>query len=176
VLLPFLVKNELHAGGATFGAIRAASGVGAIVTALAIAQTGLPRRCITCMFTAWALQSLLLMGFAIATAAWDFAVIALLSGICAAVGNVVWGVLMNTLVPDELRGRVSSLDWLVSIGLIPLSFSITGPIAELLGARTTLLGAGVLGGVAMMAFLAVPGLRDPESVMSRADLTAAAGD
>ena len=79
---------------------------------------------------------------------------------------------MKTLVPNELLGRVSSFDWLVSIGLIPLSFAITGPIAELIGARTTLLGAGGLGGAAMIAFLAVPGLRDPEAVMSGTDLAA----
>jgi hypothetical protein len=47
VLLPFLVKNDLHAGGATFGAIRAAGGASAIVAAFAVAQTGLPRRCTT---------------------------------------------------------------------------------------------------------------------------------
>jgi MFS family permease len=39
VLLPFLVKNDLHAGGATFGAIRAAGGASAIVAAFAVAQT-----------------------------------------------------------------------------------------------------------------------------------------
>lgn len=106
VLLPYLVKNELHDGGGTFGAIRAAGGVGAITAAFAIGQTGLPRRCITFMFLAWAIQSLLLIGFAVATGAWIFAVISLLSGVMAATGNVIWGTLMKTLVPNEMRGRV----------------------------------------------------------------------
>jgi DHA3 family tetracycline resistance protein-like MFS transporter len=167
VLLPYLVKNRLHAGGATFGAIRAAAGAGAIVTAFGIAQTGLPRRCITFMFLAWTLQSLLLAGFAIATGAWVFAAISLFSGALAASGNIVWGTLMKTLVPNELLGRVSSFDWLVSIGLIPLSFAITGPIAAAVGTRATLLGAGGLGAAAMIAFLAVPGLRDPEEAVAR---------
>jgi len=162
VLLPYLVKNDLHAGGATFGAIRAAGGVGAIVTAAAIAQTGLPRRFVSSMFIAWAVQSLTLTAFALAHGAWIFAVISLLSGALGATGNIVWGTLMKTLVPNELLGRVSSFDWLVSIGLIPLSFAITGPLAEAFGARATLLWAGGIGGIAMIAFLAVPGLRDPE--------------
>ena len=54
-----------------------------------------------------------------------------------------------------------SLDWFVSIGLTPLSFAITGPVAELLGARTTLAVAGALG-TATFLFLFIPGVRDPE--------------
>ncbi len=165
VLVPYLVKNDLNLGGGAFGAIRAAGGLGALVTAAAIAQTGLPRRCVTVMFVAWALQTVLLVGFAIATGIWSFAVVSLLSGGLGALGNVIWGTLMKTLVPNQLLGRVSSFDWLVSIGLIPLSFAITGPIAEAAGARTTLLVAGALGGAAMIAFLGIPGLRDPERTL-----------
>lgn len=162
VLVPYLVKNHLHGGGAMFGAIKAAGGVGAILSAAAIAQAGLPRRCISLMFTAWSLQALALVGFAVADHAWAFAIIALVGGGLSAAGNVVWGTLMKALVPNEMLGRVSSFDWLVSIGLIPLSFAITGPIAEAVGAETTLVAAGVIGAVTTIAFLAVPGLRAPE--------------
>ena len=68
---------------------------------------------------------------------------------------------MYTLVPTEMLGRVSSLDWFVSIGLTPLSFAITGPVAEVLGARETLAVAGALG-VLTFLFLFIPGVRDPE--------------
>jgi Transmembrane secretion effector len=164
--LPFLVKNDLHAGGGTFGAIRAAGGAGAIATAFAVAQTGLPRRCITVMFVAWGLQGAMLIGFALGTSAWTSALVSLISAALATVGNVIWGTLMKTLVPNHVLGRVSSFDWLVSIGLIPLSFAITGPIADGIGARTTLFAAGGLAAVTMLAFLAVPGLRDPERTMA----------
>jgi hypothetical protein len=60
-----------------------------------------------------------------------------------------------------MLGRVSSIDWFVSIGLTPVSFALTGPIAEALGARTTLAAAGVLG-LLTVAFRYVPGVRDPE--------------
>jgi DHA3 family tetracycline resistance protein-like MFS transporter len=33
---------------------------------------------------------------------------------------------------------VSSLDWLISIGLLPLSFALTGPVSGAIGAQTTL--------------------------------------
>jgi hypothetical protein len=84
-----------------------------------------------------------------------------------ALGNVVWGVMMKRLVPNELLGRVSSWDWFVSIGLVPLSFAMTGPLAQAVGARTLLLAAGATGAVTMLAFLGLPGVRDPERHSAR---------
>jgi DHA3 family tetracycline resistance protein-like MFS transporter len=162
VLLPFLVKNELHASSGVYGAIRAIGGVGALLAAFTIAQSGLPGRFVTVMFLAWALQCLSVAVYAAGTGAWLFAGVSLLGGALGAVGNTVWGVLMKTLVPNELLGRVASLDWLVSVGLVPLSFALTGPVAAALGARTTLVAAGLTAGGIMLAFLAVPGIRAPE--------------
>jgi uncharacterized membrane protein len=162
VLLPFLVKHELHAGGGALGAIRAAGGLGALAGAFAVGQAGLPRRFVTAMLAGWALQSLAIAGYALASSEWAFATISLAAGALGAVGNVVWGTLMKTLVPNEMLGRVSSLDWLLSIGLLPVSFAVTGPLVVALGARVTLIAAGLAAAVATLAFLAVPGLREPE--------------
>jgi DHA3 family tetracycline resistance protein-like MFS transporter len=63
-------------------------------------------------------------------------------------------------VPAELLGRVSSLDWLISIGLLPLSFALTAPAVALLGARTTLVAAGVIGAVVTASALLLPGMLD----------------
>ena len=62
-----------------------------------------------------------------------------------------------------LLGRVSSLDWLISIGLLPLSFALTGPVSGAIGVQTTLVAAGVLGGIVTFAALLLPGMRDIES-------------
>lgn len=59
-------------------------------------------------------------------------------------------------------GRVSSLAWLVSFGLTPVSFAVAGPLAEAVGVEETMLVAGALGALATAAFLLLPGLRDPE--------------
>jgi DHA3 family tetracycline resistance protein-like MFS transporter len=166
VLVPYLVKNELHAGAGAFGAIRAAGGVAAIASAATIAQRALPRRCMTWMLGAWATQSLLLAGYALATGVWTYVLVSLASGALAAIGNIIWGTLMKTLVPGNLLGRVASLDWIVSIGLVPISLAITGPIAEALGARATLIGAGVIGAGTFAVLFGVPGLRDPERAMA----------
>ena len=113
------------------------------------------------MWSAWCLGDLLFIGLAVANAAWQMCLVSFIAFGLSTAALVVWNTLMNTLVPPELLGRVSSLDWFVSIGLTPLSFAITGPVAELLGARTTLAVAGALG-TATFLFLFIPGVRDPE--------------
>jgi MFS family permease len=155
VLLPFLVKNTLHGTSATVGLIRALGGGGAILAALTVSQTGLPGWAFRAMFAGWAVQALTLAGFAVAHQAWTFAAVSLIGGATGAAANVVWGTVMKTRVPNHLLGRVASLDWLVSIGLVPLSFALTGPVAGLLGPRFTLLLAGLIAAGMLVTFLMI---------------------
>jgi MFS family permease len=161
VLLPYIIKNELGGDADTFGLVLAAGGLGSIMAALTLSRVGIPRRYVTFMWGAWFLGDLLIVLLAVAGAAWQMCLVALVSFGLGTAGMVVWNTMMNTLVPPEMLGRVSSFDWFVSMGLIPLSFAVTGPVAELLGARTTLAVAGLLGGLTLV-FLFVPGVRDPE--------------
>jgi MFS family permease len=161
VLLPYIIKNELGGGAGTFGTVLAAGGAGSFVGALVLGRIGLPRRHVTFMWAAWCLGDFLYIGLAFAETAWLMCVFAFLNFALGTSALVVWNTLMNTLVPPELLGRVSSFDWFVSIGLTPLSFAITGPVAEVLGARETLAVAGVLGTLTFL-FLFIPGVREPE--------------
>jgi hypothetical protein len=77
-------------------------------------------------------------------------------------GTIVWATTKGRLVPGRLLGRVSSFDWFISIALVPVSYAFTGPIAGALGAKQTLVGAGLLGGAVTLAFLFLPGMRDIE--------------
>ena len=163
VLLPYVIKNDLQQNAATFGFVLGAGGLGAIAAALVMGRSEMPRRAVTLMYAAWTLATLLTGAFALASSATQMYAIAFVTFGANAVGMVIWNTLMHTLVPRGLLGRVSSLDWLVSIGLIPVSFALTGPVAEQIGAKATLIGAGVLGAVGMIGlFLAVPAARDPE--------------
>jgi hypothetical protein len=77
-------------------------------------------------------------------------------------GMVVWGTLMSTRVPPELRGRVHSLDWFVSIALTPVSFALTGPVSKAIGIDTTLVLAAVVPALATVALYFLAGLRRDE--------------
>jgi hypothetical protein len=69
---------------------------------------------------------------------------------------------LQRLVPGHLLGRVTSLDWMITIGGVPLSFAAVGPLADAIGADLTLILAGLLGGAVTLGFMFVPGARAPE--------------
>ena len=162
VLLPYVVKNDLHASARSLGLVFAAGGVGAVGAALMMGQRGHPRRDVTFIYAVWTLATLAVAGYGLATAVWQLAVACLLFNALEAAGTIVWATLKQRHVPASMLGRVSSLDWLVSIGLLPLSFALTAPVAAAVGARATLVGAAAVGGVITLGALFLPGMRDVE--------------
>jgi DHA3 family tetracycline resistance protein-like MFS transporter len=76
----------------------------------------------------------------------------------------VWATAKQRHVPAALLGRVSSLDWLISIGLLPVSFALTGPVSAAIGAQTTLVAAGLIGGAVTFGALLLPGMRAVEGL------------
>ena len=162
VLLPYVVRNELGGGADDLGLVFAWGGGGSVLASLAMAQRGLPRRHVRFMYVASALEVFGVAGYAFAGAPWHAMAICFVGSGCATAAMVVWGTLLARLVPAHLQGRVRSLDWLLSTALLPVSFAVTGPIAGAVGARATLIGAGVLGGIATLSFMMVPGLYDTE--------------
>jgi MFS family permease len=173
VLLPYLVKNELHASAGDLGLVFAAGGVGAIGAALFMGQRGHPNRDVTVMYATWTVATLAVAGYGLATASWQLMVACLAFNMLETVGTIVWATIKQRHVPASMLGRVSSLDWLISIGLLPLSFALTAPIAGLIGVRATLVGAALIGGVITLGALFLPGMRDIEGMAKEVDAESA---
>jgi len=168
VLLPYVVKNDLHASAGQLGLVFAAGGIGAVGSALLMGQLGHPRRDVTVMYATWTLATLAVAGYGLATASWQLMVACLLFNALETAGTIVWATIKQRHVPASMLGRVSSLDWLISIGLLPLSFALTAPVADLVGARATLVGAAAIGGAITLGALFLPGMRDIEDDKSLA--------
>jgi DHA3 family tetracycline resistance protein-like MFS transporter len=167
VLLPYMVKNELHASARDLGLVFAAGGAGAIGAAVLMGQRGHPRRDVTVMYATWTLATLAIAGYGIATAAWQLMLACLVFNALETAGTIVWATIKQRHVPSRMLGRVSSLDWLISIGLLPISFALTAPVASVIGVRATLVGAGLVGAAITLAALFLPGMRDIEETDSR---------
>jgi DHA3 family tetracycline resistance protein-like MFS transporter len=159
VLLPFLVKNELHASAGTLGLVLAAGGLGAVGGAAFMGHRGHPRRDVTVMYMTWTIATLAIAGYGIANAAWELMLVCLVFNALEAAGTIVWATIKQQHVPGSMLGRVSSLDWLISIGLLPLSFALTAPVAAVFGARATLVGAAALGAAVTLGAFFLPGMR-----------------
>jgi DHA3 family tetracycline resistance protein-like MFS transporter len=166
VLLPYLVKNELHASAGTLGLVLAAGGVGALGGAAFMGHRGHPRRDVTVMYMTWTIATLAIAGYGIANAAWELMLVCLVFNALEAAGTIVWATIKQHHVPGSMLGRVSSLDWLISIGLLPLSFALTAPVAAVFGARATLVGAAALGAAVTLGGFFLPGMRAIERTRS----------
>jgi DHA3 family tetracycline resistance protein-like MFS transporter len=162
VLVPFIVKHQLAGSAGELGLVFAVGGLGAVTGAFLVGQRGNPRRYISFMYVSWALATLAVAGYGLATRAWQLMLASLVFNGLEAAGTVVWATTKHRLVPTALLGRVSSLDWFISIGLLPVSFAITGPVAAAVGPRATLIGAGLLGAAVTLGGLFLPGMRSIE--------------
>ncbi|AGB25187.1 arabinose efflux permease family protein [Mycobacterium sp. JS623] len=155
VLLPFIAKQRFEDGAQTFGFILAFFGVGSASGALAVSSGRLPRRYLTVMMTMWSVGSipLVIVGF---TSSFPLmAAATFVIGVTDGAGMVIWGTLLQRRVPTEMLGRVSSLDFFVSLAFMPVSFAIVGPLSKVVSMQTIFLVAGVvpvaLAAVAMYA-------------------------
>jgi MFS family permease len=162
VLLPFVVKNELHASAGTLGLVLAAGGVGAIGAAAFVGRREHPRRDITVVYATWTLATLAIAGYGLATSAWQLMFACLVFNALEAAGTIVWATIKQRHVPGALLGRVSSLDWLISIALLPISFALTAPVAAAVGVRATLVGAALIGAAVTLGAYLLPGMTDVE--------------
>src|SRR5271166_744289 len=160
VLVPFMVKHVLGGTSTQLGIVLGAGGLGAIACAAAMGRSQLPSRGIAFVYGVWTLATLAVAIYGLATAMWELMLASLAFNFLVTAGTIVWATMKQRHVPSNLLGRVSSLDWLISNGLLPVSLALSGPTATLLGARATLVGAGFISAAATLGGLALPGMRD----------------
>jgi MFS family permease len=142
VLVPFAIEDG--GGGAEQHAwVLAAFGVGGALGSLLVASWRLPRRYLTVMNLLWGLGTVPLVVFGFTT---DLGIMLAAAALCGGTfqaGTVIWGTLLQRRVPPALLGRVSSLDFFVSLSLMPLSMALAGPLSELVGITGAFLVAGL---------------------------------
>jgi MFS family permease len=159
VLVPYVVKHDLGGTARDLGLVFGAGGLASIVTATALGQLGLPRRAMTFIYVVWTVATLAVAGYGLGTAVWHLMLASAVFNALETAGTIVWITAKQQHVPSRMLGRVSSLDWLISIGLLPLSFALTGPVSAAVGAQATLVVAGLAGAAVTFAGLLVPGVR-----------------
>lgn len=161
-LVPYVVKYDLHASATALGLVYAAGGVGTMAGGLIIGRLPTPRRIVVPMVVLWSLGMACLSGVGFAHAVWQAALAVFGWNLFLWSGEILWLTLLGLSVPNEIRGRVSSIDWVGSYWLIPLSMALTGPMASLVGVRLLLVAAGVGGALTVLSTLAVPRVTRPE--------------
>jgi len=163
VLLPFIVKNGVNASAGALGLVYSGRAVGGLVGSYAYGHRGVPRHHVVVMYLGWVVSTVATMGFGLARNVATLVVLALVGGGGSAVGQAICGTMMHTLVPNELPGRVYSLDHLSAVAIIPAANAGAGIVASAVGARVTLASAGAFSAAVTLLFLvAWPGMRASE--------------
>ena len=155
VLLPFVIRDQLGGDSRMFGFLLAVMGVGSAVASLVTASVRLPRRYLTVMMVCWGAGTLPLAAVGLMDSFWLLALALFIFGATGSVGMVIWGTLLQRRVPPHLLGRVSSLDFFVSLALMPVSMALAGPAASVLPIWLIFLVAGGVCPVMAVAALLV---------------------
>jgi MFS family permease len=161
VLLPVIV-NRLGAGAGSLGLVYAAFGIGGGLAVLLAGQLGVPRKRVTAMYAVWIPSGLVVAGIGLARGVVALVVLYGLAGLLLELGNLIWTTLIQERVPARVLGRVSSLDWLISVGMQPIAIAATGPLAAAVGATAVLVAGGLISVPTSVAGLLWPGVRDPD--------------
>jgi MFS family permease len=144
VLIPFAVRDQAGGGAGEFALVLASFGIGGAVGSLLVASFRLPRRYLTLMIIAWGFGCIPLAVIGVTPWLWVMVVATFIVGFLFDGASVVWGTLLQRRVPPAMLGRVSSLDFFVSLALMPISMAVAGPVGEWLGLAPAFLIAGLV--------------------------------
>ena len=161
VLMPIFADEILHGGARGLGILMGAAGAGALFGALSLAMRsgiqGLGR---------WVGYSCAGFGvslilFSMSRSFWLSVILLLPAGFSIMVQTASSNTLIQSMVPDELRGRVMAVYSMMFMGMAPFGSLFAGLLAERLGAPLTV-AAGAIGCIAgSVVFLSrLPGLRE----------------
>lgn len=143
-LMPVFADSVLHVGAQGLGALMSATGAGALVGALIVASMGSFRRRGLLQLLTGIAYGVALVLFA-ASRRLDLSLALLFAGsACSMVFNSLNQTFLQSLAPDEMRGRVLSVLTLTTFGLMPLGSVVAGAAAQQWGAGFVVAAGGAV--------------------------------
>jgi len=161
VLMPAIASGTLHGGPHTLGFLMAASGVGALAGALYLAS----RRSVLGLGDAMVISTTAfgvgLVAFSFSRVLWLSLLVLPLVGGGMMVTMAATNTIIQTIVTEELRGRVMAFYTMAFLGTAPIGSLVAGVVAERIGPTQTILAGGVCClAVAVWFGLGLPALKE----------------
>jgi MFS family permease len=149
VITPLVADNLVKTDARGFGLLSAAMGVGALCAALGTAYAR--RITIRRLLVSGAAFSIFLGALALSTSFWPSMILLTLTGVAAITCATAANSLLQLNTPEQLRGRVLSINILLTQGSTPIGGFFLGGLGQVAGVGTALvvcaalclLGAGV---------------------------------
>jgi MFS family permease len=157
-LMPVIARDVLHTGASGYGLLVTFVGIGAVCGALTLAALGSRvRRGRLFTISAFSFASLLVL-FSFVNVRFVAAGVLLFLGLTMLINGALANGILQTVVPDELRGRVMGAYVFVYVGLTPIGSLIAGAVAH----ATSVQWAVGTGGTVMLMYAAWAFTRFPE--------------
>ncbi len=142
ILMPIFADRILHGGPSGLGLLMGATGTGAVVGALVVAARHGTRGLGNWVSVSCSAFGLSLVLFSLSRVFWLSALLLLPVGFSLMMQLASSNTLIQTMVPDDLRGRVMALYTMMLLGMAPVGALLGGAAAEKLGAPFTVAAGG----------------------------------
>ncbi len=143
-LLPIFAQDILHVGAHGYGLLSSATAAGAVVTSLLMVKAvdRIQRRGYAVIMAA-VVYGLVTIGFGLSTVFWLSFACLFLSGAADMVSTVLRNVIRQLATPDEMRGRMTSVNMIFFMGGPQLGELEAGVAAHAFGPLMSVVSGGV---------------------------------
>jgi len=155
VLMPIFADRILHGGATTLGSLMGATGVGAMAGALLLATRRNLQGYGRGIAAAAALFGTCVAAFSFSRAYWLSMAILALAGFSMMVQMAATNTLIQSMVPDRLRGRVMSIYSMMFMGMAPFGSLLAGWAAARIGPPATVAAGGLVCMLGAAVFTAI---------------------
>ena len=143
-MMPVVARNVVHSGAGGYGILLACVGLGALIGALSLAALGQHiARGKLYVWSAYGFAAGLVI-FSLMHSLLSAAVMLVFVGFAMLVMGALANGLLQSIAPDELRGRVVSAYVFVAVGLVPVGSFISGALARVVGVDWAIGGCAVV--------------------------------
>lgn len=147
-MMPVIAREVLHTGASGYGLLLTFVGIGALTGALSLAALGSRiRRGRLFAITAYSFAALTIL-FSLVRSVPFAAVVLLFLGLTMLINGALANGILQSVVPDELRGRVMATYVFVYVGFTPIGSFMAGAVSKVVGVEWAI----VSGGVVMLAY------------------------
>ncbi len=148
--LPLLVKQRFGEQVGLYALLTSLAALGSLGAALWVGRFKRLRRRGLLIYGAWMTAGLMLLAMGLPLPAVGVSVAFFVQGAALETLGLAWANTLQEFIPGDQLGRVSSIDMLVSSGLLPIGYGLAGVAADHFGASQVF----VLGGAISAAIIA----------------------
>jgi MFS family permease len=160
VAMPFLVSDFMKADVSRLGLLYSVFPVGFVIGGAWLGRyQKLPRRGVL-MYITLAIAAIMLCLYGFHMPLWILIIAALINGIALQFGGLAWTHLLQEKIPNEQLGRVSSIDAMGSMSLMPVGMALAGWATQAFGPALVFIIGGGLTALAGMSAILHPAIRE----------------